>query len=101
MIAMPDEPGTPKNKVGSSDPASLAQLPVSAPMTPATPPLPNRSGSSADCPVWPYAIPPAPPPPRPGMTPLDAPTTGRPSPRHLERAPPLSPRPAVVVVPFS
>ena len=50
---MPDYPGTPKNRVGNNEPPSFAQVPVSAPMTPSTAPLPNRSGVFDDCTVWP------------------------------------------------
>ena len=53
ITAMPDEPGMPKNSVGSSEPPSLALLAVSGAITPSTAPLPKRSGCFELCTAWP------------------------------------------------
>ena len=50
---MPDEPGTPKNNVGRSEPPSFELFAVSGAITPRTSPLPKFSGSLALCTAWP------------------------------------------------
>ena len=53
ITAMPDEPGMPKNSVGSREPPSLALFAVSGAITPSTAPWPKRSGVFEVCTAWP------------------------------------------------
>ncbi len=52
-IAMPEDPGTPKNSVGKSEPPSFELFAVSGAITPRTSPLPKFSGFFEDCTAWP------------------------------------------------